>query len=77
MKGFIATIKTLRTAGHTSLIYMTEEARELGISPGDKFACIMAPAERSEDLLSCFYGSDRHMFFVAARIAEGKPEFFI
>jgi len=77
MKGFIATIKPLRAAGHTSLIYMTEEARELGISPGDRIACIVAPAERSEDLLSSFYGSDRHMFFVAARIEDGKPAYLI
>ena len=77
MKGFIATIKPLRAAGHTSLIYMTEEARELGISPGDRIACILAPAERSEDLLSGFYGSDRYLFFVAAIMTDGKPRYVV
>ena len=77
MDEVIAKIKQLNKGGHTKIVYMTDEAKAMGLKEGDELFCVFTTLRNKDFIRSRLYNTDRNLFFVIARIIDDRLVFHI
>ena len=73
MDEFIETSEKIRPIGGTSMIYVGEEARILGLQPEETIGAVLYRPENREYVLSLLYGSNPYLFYIVAGSEDGTP----
>ena len=73
MNGFIETKEKIRHIGGTSMIYVGEEAKTLGLNDGDEIGAVLFRPEDLGYVKGLLYGTGDWLFFVSVGIEDGVP----
>ena len=73
MNGFIETKEKIRHIGGTSMIYVGEEAKTLGLNDGDEIGAVLFRPEDLGYVKGLLYGSDAWLFFVSVATEDDIP----
>ncbi len=73
MSEFIETTEEIRPIGGTSMIYVGEEAKLLGLRQGEKVVAVLCRPESRDHVMSLLYGSDPYLFFISVGSDNSHP----
>lgn len=73
MDEFVETSEKIHAIGGTSMIYVGEEAKILGLQTEETVGAVLFRPEDRGYILSLLYGSNPYLFFIAAGIDGEKP----
>ena len=73
MNGFVETKEKIRHIGGTSMIYVGEEAKTLGLNDGDEIGAVLFRPEDLGYVKGLLYGTGDWLFFVSVGTEDGEP----